>query len=176
VQLTLVEIEVGDLGHQHADVAIALEDGAQRIGDLAGRERTGRDLVGERLEQMEIPPIDERDVDGCVSEPQDGLEPSETTADDDHLVSAWFHSAIVRERPPGGGLSENGQQKSVRTRGVTASSSGAFRTVLQQTSVDRCDLIRVRAVGAAGSNAVLKVLPQPACPQLIAGHLALTGS
>jgi hypothetical protein len=48
--------------------------------------------------------------------------------------------------------------------------------VLQQTPVDRCDLVRVRAVGAAGSNAVLKVLPQPACPQLIAGHLALTGS
>ena len=55
------------------------------------------------------------------------------------------------------------QQKSLRARGVTASSTGTFRTVLQQTPVDRCDLIRVRAVGAAGSTAVLKMLPQPAC-------------
>jgi hypothetical protein len=55
------------------------------------------------------------------------------------------------------------QQKSARTRGVTASSSGTFRAVLQQTLVDRCDLIRVRAVGASGSTAVLKMLPQPAC-------------
>jgi phosphatidylserine decarboxylase len=55
------------------------------------------------------------------------------------------------------------QQKNVRTRAVTASLSGTFRAVLQQTPVDRCDLIRVRAVGAAGSTAVLKMLPQPAC-------------
>ena len=47
VQLTRVEVEVGDLSQQHADVAVALEDRAERIGDLAGRERPGRDLVGE---------------------------------------------------------------------------------------------------------------------------------
>ena len=40
-----------------------LEDRPERIGDLAGGERTGRDLVGERLEEVEVPPIDERDLD-----------------------------------------------------------------------------------------------------------------
>jgi hypothetical protein len=55
------------------------------------------------------------------------------------------------------------QQASVRTRRVTASSSGAFQAVLQEAGVDRCDTIFVRAVGARGSNAELKMLPRPAC-------------
>jgi hypothetical protein len=55
------------------------------------------------------------------------------------------------------------QETSVRTRRVTASPSGAFRTVLQDTAVDRCDMIFVRAVGTRGSTAVLKLLPRPAC-------------
>jgi hypothetical protein len=88
VQLAPVEIEVGDFGHQHADVAIALEDRAQRIGDLPRRESAGRHLVGERLEEMEVPPIDERDVDGGTSETQDGLEPTEATSDHNHSVRA----------------------------------------------------------------------------------------
>jgi hypothetical protein len=54
-------------------------------------------------------------------------------------------------------------QQSIRTRRVTASSSGGFRAVLQETAVDRCDTIFVRAVGTRGSNAVLKLLPRPAC-------------
>jgi hypothetical protein len=55
------------------------------------------------------------------------------------------------------------QQASVRTRRVTASSSGAFRAVLQEAGVDRCDTIFVRAVGTRGSSAELKMLPRPAC-------------
>ena len=49
-----LEVEVGDVGQQDADVAVALEDRAQRIGDLAGRERAGGDLVDERLEEVEV--------------------------------------------------------------------------------------------------------------------------
>lgn len=55
------------------------------------------------------------------------------------------------------------QQQSVLTRRVTASSTGAFRAVLQETAVDRCDTIMVRAVGARGSTAQLKLLPRPMC-------------
>jgi hypothetical protein len=55
------------------------------------------------------------------------------------------------------------QQASVRSRRVTASSRGGFVAVLQGAGVDRCDTIFVRAVGARGSNAVLKMLPRPAC-------------
>lgn len=55
------------------------------------------------------------------------------------------------------------QQASVRIRRVTASARGAFQAVLQEAGVDRCDTIFVRAVGARGSNAELKMLPRPAC-------------
>jgi hypothetical protein len=55
------------------------------------------------------------------------------------------------------------KQEDVRTRRVIASLRGVFRAVLQETPVDRCDMIFVRAVGARGSNAVLKMLPRPAC-------------
>jgi hypothetical protein len=54
-------------------------------------------------------------------------------------------------------------QVGVRSRRVTASSLGAFVAVLQEAGVDRCDTIFVRAIGARGSNAVLKMLPRPAC-------------
>ncbi len=37
LQLASLEVEVCDLGHQHPDVGMPLEDRPQRIGDLAGR-------------------------------------------------------------------------------------------------------------------------------------------
>jgi hypothetical protein len=86
VQLARVEVEVGDLSQQHADVAVALEDRAERIGDLAGRERPGRDLVGERLEEMEVAAVDERDLDRRTPQLRDRLEPTETSPDDDDVV------------------------------------------------------------------------------------------
>ena len=90
MQLPRVEVEVLDLREQDADVAVALEDRAQRLGDLARRERTGRDLVGERLEEVEVAPVDERDLDGRTPQLQDGLDPAEATADHDDML------------PPGG--------------------------------------------------------------------------
>jgi hypothetical protein len=86
VQLTPVEVEVGDLGQQDADVAVALEDRAEGIGDLAGRERPGRDLVGKRLEEMEIAAVDERHLDRRTPQLGHRLQAAETSADDDDVV------------------------------------------------------------------------------------------
>ena len=80
--LTPLEVEARDLGEQHADVAVALEDRAQRIRDLARRQRAGRDLVGQRLEQVEVAPVDERDLHVCPPQPERGLESAEAAADD----------------------------------------------------------------------------------------------
>jgi hypothetical protein len=88
VQLARLDVEVGDLGHQDTDILMALEDRPQRIGDLAGRQGAGRDLVGERLEEVKIPPVDERHLNGSSPELQDGLESAEAAADDDHSVYA----------------------------------------------------------------------------------------
>ena len=87
-QLAGVEVEVGDLSQQDADVAVALEDRAEGIGDLAGRKRSSRDLVGERLEEMEVAAVDERDLDWRTAQLQDRLQAAETSADDDNVVIA----------------------------------------------------------------------------------------
>jgi hypothetical protein len=63
VQFTRVEVEIRDLGQQDTDVAVALEDPAEGIRDLASRKRPGRDLVGKRLEEVEVAAVDERDLD-----------------------------------------------------------------------------------------------------------------
>lgn len=47
---------------------------------------------------------------------------------------------------------------------LRATPRGTFVVVLE--SVDRCDIVRIVAVGAAGSRAVLKIFPAPHCPPL----------
>jgi hypothetical protein len=91
-----LEVEPRDLGEQHAHVAVALEDRPQRIRDLARRQRAGRDLVGQRLEQMEVAAVDERDLHGRVPHSARSLEPAEAAADDDDTMDA--HAANGRAK------------------------------------------------------------------------------
>lgn len=61
----LFEIELPYLAHQDASVPLPLEDPAQRNRNLVRREGASRGLVQERLEEVEVPPIDECHVDGA---------------------------------------------------------------------------------------------------------------
>ena len=81
--LAPLEVEACDLGEQHAHVAVALEHRPQRIGDLARRQRAGRDLVAQRLEEVEVAPVDERDLHACFPQRERSLESAEAAADDD---------------------------------------------------------------------------------------------
>ena len=83
------EVEPGDLGHHHPDVAAPLEDGAQRIADLPGRESPGRHLVGQRLEEVEVAPVDERHVDRGAAELLRRLQAPEAAADDDDAMPGF---------------------------------------------------------------------------------------
>ena len=65
---------------------MALKDRAQRVGDLGGRERAGGDLVGERLEEVEVAPVDERDLDRPAPQLRERLEAAESAADDHDVV------------------------------------------------------------------------------------------
>src|SRR5437763_848605 len=102
LKLAPVDVDVGDLGQQHAGAAVALEDCTQRIGDLARGKRPGGDLVGERLKQVEVAPVHERDLHGCSPQRERGLQPAEAAPDDDDAVSAWsIHAAwTVPARSP----------------------------------------------------------------------------
>src|SRR6185312_16366766 len=55
---------------------------ADRIGDVARVQGPGRDLIEQRLEQVVVATIQERDLDRRVGELARGFEPAEPTADD----------------------------------------------------------------------------------------------
>ena len=56
-------------------------------------------------------------------------------------------------------------RRGARIRVTRANRSGSFVLVLGG-HVDRCNAVRVVAVGSGGSRAILKILPSPACPPL----------
>jgi hypothetical protein len=94
LHLSLLEIEGAGLGHHHAHVRRRLEQRPERIGDLAGRQCPGRDLVGERLEQVKVPPVDQRHIGVGVLQLLRRLQAAEAAADDHDAVSVrclWTH-------------------------------------------------------------------------------------
>jgi hypothetical protein len=60
----LREIETIDLAQDDPDVPVPGEDAADRPSDVGGRERGGRDLIEEGLEEVLVPLVDDGDVDG----------------------------------------------------------------------------------------------------------------
>jgi hypothetical protein len=48
-------------------------------------------------------------------------------------------------------------------RVTRASATGSFRATFLEISAARCDSVRAVAVGGAGSQATVKILPAPAC-------------
>ena len=64
---------------------MSAEQTAERVGDLRGRERPGGDLIRERLEQVEVTPVDKRDPDRQMGEVKRGLKSAESAADDDDV-------------------------------------------------------------------------------------------
>ena len=80
------QVEPGDRGHLHRHVVVAAQDVPNRWGDLPSREDAGRELVEQRLEEVVVPCVDERHVDGCPPEELRGEQPAEPASDDDHPV------------------------------------------------------------------------------------------
>ena len=58
------------------------EDPADRRRDVAGRQRRGRHLVEQRLEEMVVMPIEQRDAHPFAAQDFRGREPAESAADD----------------------------------------------------------------------------------------------
>jgi hypothetical protein len=69
---------------------------SERRRDLPGREHAGRDLVQQRLEEVVVPSIDQRDLDVVdMTEETCRGQPAEATTHDDHVVR---HSPSMRAR------------------------------------------------------------------------------
>ena len=81
------EVEARHLGEQRrARCARRLKMRAQRVAISRRRERARRHLVGERLEEVEVAPVDQRDLDRRARAARDGLKAAEAAADDDDAV------------------------------------------------------------------------------------------
>ena len=88
-------IDVHGFAEKDLGVSLAAEDGAERSGDFAGRQRAGGDLIEERLEEVEIALVDEGDLSVGAFKGVRGDEARETAAENDDLM--WVgHGVVVR--------------------------------------------------------------------------------
>ena len=78
-----LRIDAGHGGKQGRDLVTAAQQIADRPGDLGGRQRGGGDLVQQRLEQMMVAPVDQRDARPARRQADRSL-PGRRTGADDH--------------------------------------------------------------------------------------------
>ncbi len=77
------------LGEQHTDVRGMTEDPADRGRDVAGRQRRRRDLVEQRLKEVIVVAVEQRDPQPCVPENFHGGKAAEPAADHDHVLGPF---------------------------------------------------------------------------------------
>jgi|HubBroStandDraft_4_1064222.scaffolds.fasta_scaffold23502_4 hypothetical protein len=78
----MLEVDAHQLGADHVDIARPAHDRADWTCDGGWIEEPGRHLVQERLEQVVIVAVDERDTDVDVAQRPGGGETAEPGADD----------------------------------------------------------------------------------------------
>jgi hypothetical protein len=81
------DVDTGDRGHSHLDVALPAEDAADRVGDVVDVEARGGHLVQQRLEGVEVVGVDEHHVDRFVAEALHHGEAAEARADHHHAMA-----------------------------------------------------------------------------------------
>ena len=97
-----LQIEAGHLGEDDIDVLAATQNVPQHGGDCTGRQDAGGHLVEQRLEQVVIALVDERDVEVGRCEQAGGGQAAEAAADHDDAVAQWcahdgsFRRAMAR--------------------------------------------------------------------------------
>jgi hypothetical protein len=76
-----VEIDAAHFVEPYFDVALPAQEMAQRRRDIRRRESCRRNLVQQRLEEMMVRAIDERDADICARKRARRPQAAETTAE-----------------------------------------------------------------------------------------------
>jgi hypothetical protein len=103
---------------QHADGATVAKKSPDRKGDIGRRQSSGRDLIEQRLEQMIVVAVDQRDVDGFVFQAGRASHAAEPGADDDdaRTFARPDHRSLEKSaqsgvKRPASGTGEGEQQK-----------------------------------------------------------------
>ena len=87
VDLSGLDVDGLHLGQDDAERAVVAQDVADRRCDLALREDPGRHLVEQWLEEVVVPPVDQRHPNRGTLEGTGGEEPAEPATDDDDVVA-----------------------------------------------------------------------------------------
>ena len=94
--LAICQIEVARLGQQHTGVLLPFQHGAKRCRDVCRREPPRGHLVEQRLEEVKVPSVDERDIDRHATQAPRNTQPGETAANDHDAM--WMHHASALAR------------------------------------------------------------------------------
>ena len=133
---SILWIDRRDIGEQHFDVLLSAQHPTDRRRDVAGRERRGRDLIQQRLKEMVVVPVEQRDADRRAGERARRVKPAETAADDDDAGSGFAtrHARGAQSLSRGGtcdsGLGWIRHEKCYRTRYVLSSRACSRRARL----------------------------------------------
>jgi hypothetical protein len=95
------QVEADRLAQQDAGVALPFEDRPQGRGDVSRREPAGRHLVEQRLEEVEVAAVQERQLDRRAAQGLGRVQAAEAAADDDHPVRAHGRPSWRRNRRGG---------------------------------------------------------------------------
>src|SRR5262249_27819518 len=80
MQLATLLVDGLDRGEQGRDLLALAKQMSDRPGDLRWRERRRRRLIEQRLEQVMVATIDDRDADWRAGKPVNGFEPAKSGA------------------------------------------------------------------------------------------------
>jgi hypothetical protein len=101
-------VNVLDVGQQHPYIGLLADHLPQRGCDQPGRQDPRRDLIQQRLEQMMICPVHQRDLHISIGQRPGGRQPAEPAADHQDPVLSVRHRRTPSRaghqirRPPDG--------------------------------------------------------------------------
>ena len=93
---TVTGVDAAHGGEQGGHLGPAAQQIADRPGDFGSCQGGGRDLVQQRLEQMMVAPVDQRDLDRGAAEPMRRFQPAEAGADDHHVMGFCWPGLLCR--------------------------------------------------------------------------------
>ena len=82
------DIEVHHLSEQYGRILMRTQYSPQRRRDFPGRQRAGRCLIEQRLKEVKIAAVDQRNLHRCMAQRFSRIQTAESSADDDDSMRA----------------------------------------------------------------------------------------
>jgi hypothetical protein len=99
LNVPLERIDTDHLSEQDIAVSLSADEPPDRLGDVGWAQATGCDLVQQRLEEVVVPTVDQRDRHVGVGQLPSGRHPSEAGSDDDDMFSHGHVTSLRNDAP-----------------------------------------------------------------------------